>query len=229
MAVPDGFVAFRKFLLWCFNVSYSEPTHPLWYVRLSWFSGQSVKNVGFLQSVKGHHPGNQVHLTQVFGFGQVSCQSPHLVSTQTKTLHSLISLFKPELGFILSWFYFHCRNVCLWNEPSKWNTVRDNRKEEKVPNYMNVWPLGASICVYLMWFLLEFLWSLYWSGQKQWKDPNSAEAMKKNLKTHRLNVISVHVRHIRNTSNVWTFSVTVVSAPGNFIMVTDRESKLWFR
>lgn len=57
-------------------------SHPLWCVGLSWFSSQSVKNVTFLHSVKGHHPGNQVHLAQVFSFGWVGRQSPHLVKKE---------------------------------------------------------------------------------------------------------------------------------------------------
>lgn len=39
-----------------------------------------------------------------------------------------------------------------------------------------------------LWLLLKFPWSLYWSGQTEWKDPNSAEATRENLKTqtHRI-------------------------------------------
>lgn len=56
--------------------------HPIRRLRLGRFSRQSVKDVGLLQSVEGHHPGNQVHLTKVLGFGRVGCQCPDLLSTQ---------------------------------------------------------------------------------------------------------------------------------------------------
>lgn len=94
-------VSWKRTVRWCHSSEWlkvwSEElfvsvSHPLRCVGLSWFSCQSVKDVTFLQSVKGHHPGHQVHLTQVFSFGRVSCQSPHLVNKHT-TLKFLIQAF----------------------------------------------------------------------------------------------------------------------------------------
>lgn len=59
-----------------------------------------------------------------------------------------------------------------------------------------------------LWLLLKFPWSLYWSGQTEWKDPNSAEATRENLKTqtHRItpNVIYYDGRLSNELYCEWT-------------------------
>lgn len=78
-----------------------EASHPLWCVRLCWFSRQCVEDISFLQCVKLHHPSDQMHLTQVCSFGPVRYQSPHLVRGVKADVWILTEPVLIELCFFL--------------------------------------------------------------------------------------------------------------------------------